>query len=48
MEALFAEVPAREVYERTGIQHMPINTLVQLYAAVRADQASLEIAETLP
>ena len=47
MEALFAEVPAREVYERTGIQHMPINTLVQLYAAVRADQASLEIAETL-
>ena len=47
MEALFAEVPAREVYERTGIQHMPINTLVQLYAAVRADEASLEIAEAL-
>ena len=47
MEALFAEVPAREIYERTGIQHMPINTLVQLYAAVRADEASLEIAEAL-
>ncbi|MGH3119078.1 MAG: rhamnulokinase, partial [Gaiellales bacterium] len=47
MEALFAEVPAREVYERTGIQHMPINTLVQLYAAVRANEASLEIADAL-
>jgi rhamnulokinase len=47
MDALFAEVPAREVYERTGIQLMPINTLVQLYAAVTADERSLEIAETL-
>ena len=47
MDELFAEVPAREVYERTGIQLMPINTLVQLFAAVRADEASLEIAETL-
>lgn len=47
MEALFAEVPAREIYERTGIQLMPINTLVQLYAAVRANEPALEIAETL-
>ena len=47
MEALFAEVPAREIYERTGIQLMPINTLVQLFAAVAADERSLEIAETL-
>ena len=47
MEALFAEVPAREIYERTGIQLMPINTLVQLYAAVAAGDRSLEIAETL-
>ena len=47
LEALFAEVPAREVYERTGIQLMPINTLVQLYAAVCSDDRALEIAETL-
>ena len=47
MEALFARVPAREIYERTGIQLMPINTLVQLYAAVAAGDRSLEIAETL-
>jgi len=47
MEALFAEVPAREIYERTGIQLMPINTLVQLYAAVMAGAQSLQIAETL-
>ena len=39
MEKLFAEVPAREIYERTGIQLMPINTLVQLYAAVAAGRA---------
>lgn len=47
MDALFSEVPARELYERTGIQLMPINTLVQLYAAVRANERALEIAETL-
>ncbi len=47
METLFAEVPAREIYERTGIQLMPINTLVQLYAAVTAGERSLEIAEKL-
>ena len=47
MDALFAEVPAREIYERTGIQLMRINTLVQLYAAVTADERALEIAETL-
>jgi rhamnulokinase len=47
MEALFAEVPAREIYERTGIQLMPINTLVQLFAAVGRGERSLEIAETL-
>jgi rhamnulokinase len=47
METLFAEVPAREIYERTGIQLMPINTLVQLYAAVAAGEQSLEIAEML-
>jgi rhamnulokinase len=46
-DALFAEVPAREIYERTGIQRMPINTLIQLYAAVRAGEASLEIADVL-
>jgi rhamnulokinase len=47
MEALFDEVPAREVYERTGIQLMPINTLVQLYAATRAGERALEQAKTL-
>jgi rhamnulokinase len=47
LDALFEEVPAREVYERTGIQLMPINTLVQLYAATRAGDGALEQAETL-
>lgn len=47
MDALFAEIPAREIYERTGIQLMPINTLVQLYSAVAVNDQALEIAETL-
>jgi rhamnulokinase len=47
MDTLFAEVPAREIYERTGVQLMPINTLVQLYAAVQSEDAALDIANRL-
>jgi rhamnulokinase len=32
MEQVFALVPREEIFERTGIQFMPINTLFQLYA----------------
>lgn len=35
---LFAAVPAAELYERTGIQCMPINTSAQLLAQVRAGE----------
>ncbi len=31
MEAVFAEVPADDIFAATGIQFMPINTLYQLY-----------------
>jgi rhamnulokinase len=47
MERVFARVPARELYERTGIQLMPINTLFQLFAMAAADDPALEVAETL-
>ncbi|MBO0910857.1 MAG: rhamnulokinase [Acidobacteria bacterium] len=35
MEAVFAKVSREEIYRRTGIQFMPINTLYQLFAARR-------------
>lgn len=47
MERVFSRLPARELYERTGIQLMPINTLFQLAAMATADDPALEQAETL-
>jgi rhamnulokinase len=38
LEPLFAEVPRAELFARTGIQCMPINTSVQLFAQVRAGE----------
>src|SRR5512133_1292888 len=35
MDVVLAKVSKREIYERTGIQFMPINTLFQLFAAKR-------------
>jgi rhamnulokinase len=32
MDEVFAQVPREEIYERTGIQFLPFNTLFQLYA----------------
>lgn len=47
MEQVFGRVPARELYERTGIQLMPINTVFQLAALAAGDDPSLEVAATL-
>jgi len=35
MQEVFRAVPKEEIYKITGIQFMPINTLFQLYAALR-------------
>lgn len=35
MEEVFRKIPKEEIYETTGIQFMPINTLYQLFAAKR-------------
>ncbi len=35
MESVFARVPAEQIYDVTGIQFLPFNTLYQLYAACR-------------
>ncbi len=41
------QVPARELYERTGIQILPINTLYELAALAAEDDPALAGAETL-
>jgi rhamnulokinase len=35
MESVFERVPAEQIYDITGIQFLPFNTLYQLYAACR-------------
>jgi len=47
MERAFELVPARELYERTGIQLMPINTVFQLFAMAEAGDPALDVAERL-
>ncbi len=47
MGAAFEVMPQAEIYERTGIQFLQLNTLYQLLAMVRARSPQLEIAETL-
>jgi rhamnulokinase len=44
MEELFRVVPRDEVFAQTGIQHMQINSLVQLYAMKLAKDRALENA----
>ncbi len=47
MEAVFAKVPRQEIYAATGIQFMQINTLYQLYAAVRDTPSIVNAARQL-
>jgi rhamnulokinase len=44
-EEFFRLVPRRRVYELTGIQIMPINTLFQLYALARDESPLLKAAD---
>jgi rhamnulokinase len=45
--SVLERVPARELYERTGIQILPINTIYELAAMAADGDRSLEVAETL-
>jgi rhamnulokinase len=47
MEKLFTVVPRQEVFERTGIQFMQLNTLYQLYALHLERPHALEQSRTL-
>jgi rhamnulokinase len=46
MERAFARVPKEEIFGRTGIQFMRINTLYQLLSLVESGSAQLEAAQT--
>jgi rhamnulokinase len=46
-EATFRLVPREEIYERTGIQFIPINTLFQLMALVTSKDPQLEVADRI-
>lgn len=45
MESVFARVPRSRIYEATGIQFLPFNTLYQLVAAARQTPGELEDAQ---
>ncbi len=47
MEEVFKKVAREEIYQATGIQFMPINTLYQLFAARRAEPKLLKTAKQL-
>jgi rhamnulokinase len=47
LERLFQRVPRSEIYRRTGIQFMPINTLCQMLALSEAKDPWLQQAEGL-
>ena len=47
VERVLGRVPARELYERTGIQLMPINTIFELAAMAAEGDPALDAAETL-
>ena len=46
MEELLRKIPRERIYERTGIQFTPINTLYQLYAMVLVNSSQLRAAKT--
>lgn len=47
MNYVFERVPRRDVFERTGIQFLPFNTLYQLAAMLRDGSLLLDTADTL-
>ena len=47
MEHAFQRMPKEEIYRRTGIQFMPLNTIYQLLAEVESGDGLLDRAERL-
>ena len=46
-ELVFERIDARQLFRRTGVQTMQINTLFQLYSMVHGSDSKLKAAETL-
>src|SRR5262249_3495632 len=46
-DAAFARVPRERIYEITGLQFLPFNTVYQLLALARSNSPLLDVAETL-
>jgi rhamnulokinase len=47
LEAAFEHIPCARLYEITGLQFLPFNTVYQLLALARSHSPLLEVAETL-
>jgi len=47
MERVFRKVPKEEIYQATGVQFLPINTLYQVYAAALETPSLLKAAHRL-
>ena len=47
MDGVLARIPARELYDRTGIQLMPINTVFELGAMAAEADPALDAAATM-
>jgi rhamnulokinase len=47
VDGVLMRVPARELYDRTGIQHMPINTVFELGAMAFEADPALDAAQTM-
>jgi rhamnulokinase len=47
LEAAFERIPRTRMYELTGLQFLPFNTVYQLLALARSRSPLLEVAETL-
>ena len=47
MTAAFEQIPRQRIYEITGLQFLPFNTIFQLLALKRANSPLLDVAETL-
>lgn len=47
MDRVFSRIPKKEIFERTGIQFLPFNTIFQLAAMKEAGDPNLERAESL-
>ena len=47
MDKVFEILPARDIYNVTGIQFMQFNSIFQLYSLVRSNHPVLDAAETL-